>query len=144
MLAVWALLTVAALDRAGRTARISAALLCTLLFAFSLAGLQDYFSWNRARWDGVAYLLDEVGADPVRVDGGYEYNGLHTSGLYMQMHDTGDFYDQGPAYWWVLDDTYAIDFSPRPGYLTLRRIPYFTWLGFRTNNLYVQRKIGAP
>ena len=44
---------------------------------FSVASTDDYFAWNRARWQALTYLLDEVRVSPMEVCGGFEFNGWY-------------------------------------------------------------------
>jgi hypothetical protein len=110
---------------------------------FSACSVQDYLAWNRARWVAVDRLTDRYGADPLQIDGGYEYNGLHTSDVFMKRNNTSDFRNQGPLAWWVLDDTYAISFLPRAGYQELDRVTYFSALGMERRDLLILRKRDA-
>lgn len=109
----------------------------TLFLVFSLAGLQDYMAWNRARWQGIGYLRTELKAQPEQIDGGYEFNGLFTREESQRRTGSTSFYDQGPFGMWVLDDKYAVSFQPRPGCVERARVPYFSWLGLRTRYILV-------
>ena len=42
---------------------------------FAIAGTRDYLAWNRARWQAIDYLMKDLGAAPLEIDGGYEFNG---------------------------------------------------------------------
>ncbi|MBN2307485.1 MAG: glycosyltransferase family 39 protein [Candidatus Hydrogenedentes bacterium] len=115
-----------------------------LFYLFSVAAAHDYLAWNRARWAGLDYLRNEVGAPPERIDGGYEFNGMYTSDTFMELHDTRDFYERGDKEWWVLDDTYAVSFFLREDYEEIARMPYFAWLGMERRYIFVLKRPGAP
>ncbi len=121
--------------RGGRSARACAALGVLLLWVFSTACLQDYMAWNRARWAAVDALITEHGVDPLRIDGGFEYNGWCTSDAFMERHGTTDFNQAGELGWWILDDTYAVSLLPREGYAEIDRVAYFSWLGMARREL---------
>lgn len=74
-----------------------------------LAG--DYFAWNRARWEAIAFATRQLGANPRMLDGGFVYNGLFN---FERMRLSGS--RQGKSLWWVEDDRYQVAFSGRAGY----------------------------
>ncbi|MBN2308401.1 MAG: glycosyltransferase family 39 protein [Candidatus Hydrogenedentes bacterium] len=118
---------------------------CLLYFAFSACCVQDYLAWNRARWTAIDKLLHEHGASPFEIDGGYEYNGMYTSDEFMRRNGTRSFLERGPLGWWVLDDTYAVSFLPRPGYRELGRVEYFSPIGMERRAILMLRRDGeAP
>jgi hypothetical protein len=59
----------------GRAPSPAAWLALALLGAFSVAGMQDYFSRNRAVWQAIAFLR-ERGVQDLEIDGGFEFAGL--------------------------------------------------------------------
>jgi hypothetical protein len=123
---------------AGRGARrgvpLAGWILCGLLFAYSLACVQDYMAWNRARWEAIAILEDERGVESSRIDGGYEYNGVATRDEFMRVTGAGP-HDWGTKGFWILDDAYCVSFNPRAGYGEIGRVAYFSWLGMATRHL---------
>ncbi|MCL4216463.1 MAG: glycosyltransferase family 39 protein [Candidatus Hydrogenedentes bacterium] len=102
-------------------------LLCALFLVFSLVCVHDYMAWNRARWTAIHWLLDEKRVDPLKIDAGYEYQGVYTSAEYMKRNDSQGFWDAGN--WWLLDDTYAVSFTPRNGHDEIGRVAYYSYLG---------------
>ncbi len=133
-----AILAAAAIRTVGSTRAVQvAAAACLVLFVVSLACVQDYMAWNRARWTGIDQLLETYRADPLEIDGGYEYNGMYTSDTFMERAGTTDFNQMGPTGWWILDDAYAVSFLPRSGFRELERVPYFSFLGMETRHLLV-------
>lgn len=117
-----------------------------LVFAFSLAGTQDFMAWNRARWSAIHDLMNVQQVPVTSINGGYEFYGWYLSDAYMKEHQTENFWDfygdrDGR---WVIDDTYVLGMiSPRPGYELFSSEPYFSWLGMETRKIHVfKRKTG--
>lgn len=117
---------------------------CLAVLVFSVACLQNYMAWNHARWQGIEYLRADLAHPPAVIDGGYEFNGVHTSAAFRRPERRGGFYDQGPLGFWVLDDRYAVTMGPRRGFKPIKRIPYFSWLGLRERHLLVIERKQAP
>lgn len=130
---------------AQRTVTVALAV-CLACLAFSLVSLQDYFAWNRARWEAVEILRTEYGATNQQIEGGYEFNGAFTSDAYMEVNDSTDFLDTGLYAWWTFDPEYAITFLPREGFTWERDVPYFSWLGMEERHVVILKRIrpGAP
>jgi hypothetical protein len=126
-----------------RPTRIMGIVCAVLLAAASIILQQDFFGMTTARWAATDWLLDEHGADPTEVDGGYEYNGLYTMDEFGIRNQVYSFDDQGPQGYWLLGDRYAIDLLPREGYHTIHEQPYFSWLGPETRQVLVMEKDGA-
>ncbi|MEM7308280.1 MAG: hypothetical protein AAF682_16490 [Planctomycetota bacterium] len=117
--------------RAPRLAAALAPAVCLLLFA--VAGTRDYLAWNRARWDELHELVGERGVALSRIDGGFEFNGLH---LYSRD------YERAPerSWWWVEDDEYVLAFAPIDGYAVERRVAVRRWLPPCEDELLVLRR----
>jgi len=111
------------------------AVACTLLYIFSLVGLQDYMAWHRARWEAIEFLRTELGANDGQVDGGYEFNGMYTSEKFMKRKGTKNVGNQGNKGWWVIGDRYRVAMTPQDRYEIVQRFPYFSWLGFETREV---------
>ena len=124
-----------------RGARAWAIGLCLLAYVYSVACAQDYLAWNRARWAAIDRLVTDYQADPLEIDGGFEYNGMHTSDAYMAQNSTTDFNDMGPLGWWILDDTYAVSFRPREGYEELGQAHYYSFLGMEQRVVRMLRRV---
>jgi hypothetical protein len=114
---------------------------CLSLLLFSVASLQNYMAWHTARWQGIDYLRDELHVPARLIDGGYEFNGVHTSGEFRRAGGRGDFYNQGRLGLWVIEDRYAVTMAPRRGFKVIRRFPYFSWLGMRERELLVIERL---
>lgn len=118
---------------------------CALLYVFSLASLQDYMAWNRARWEAIAFLRTELGARDSQIDGGYEFNGMYTSEKFLMHRDAEDIGNQGENVWWVIHDRYKVAMTPQNRYEIVKRFPYFSWLGFKSREvLALVRKPRSP
>jgi hypothetical protein len=113
--------------------------LAALLLIFSLRAQHDYLAWNRARWAALNDLI-AAGIPPEQIDGGYEFNGWYTSPRFIERFGADAFVSSGPKGWWVVDDTYAIGWRPRPGYVVRERIPYDSWLGSDPEMLVLERE----
>jgi Dolichyl-phosphate-mannose-protein mannosyltransferase len=126
-------------QRRGRGAGL---VVCCLFFGVSLCCVQDYLSWNRARWVALDALRAREEIPASDIDGGYEFNGMYTSEEFMRRHRTTDFRERGERGWWVLDDTYAVSFLPREDYDVVARVTYFSCLARRSRPLLVLRRAG--
>jgi hypothetical protein len=125
------------------TVTVTATTLCLLMYLASLCSVQDYMAWNHARWSAADYLRTDLAVSATEIDGGFEFNGMHTSDAFMVENDTRDFRVRGDKGWWVFDDTYAISFLPRAGYDTLERFPYYSWLGFTERHVLALRRVAV-
>lgn len=126
----------------GWWAKASGIAVLIALFFISLIMHQDYTALTKARWQAYDWLIEEQNADPLTIDGGYEYNGVYTMDEYVRRHDSKTFWDMGVTGYWLLHPEYAVDLVDRHGYEEIRRVPYFSWLGLETRAVRVFRKIG--
>jgi len=109
--------------RPGRSALLGAIILLVLWAAFSVATTHDYLSWNRARWEALQYLTEEMKINPKEIDGGYEFNGWFGYQYRYQPQ-------KGKSWWWIEDDRYVISLGPLPGYEEIGGYPYARWFPF--------------
>jgi len=118
---------------------------------FSVAITHDYMAWNRARWQALDDLTQQ-GVAPAVIDGGFEFNGLHT---YNHDKPTSEVFKSLripvkarrflKSWWWVRDDEYVIAFGAIDGYSAVRAYPYERWLPAEKASIYVlKRKEPAP
>lgn len=91
---------------------IAWALVATIGF-FAVAGTRDYLAWNRARWQGIDYLMRDLGVAPLAIDGGYEFNGPR----------------RPIAEWERAKAPYRIAMTPLPDHRELRAFPFTRVLG---------------
>ena len=100
---------------------------------FSVAATHDYFAWNRARWQALNYLMDDVGASSMEVDGGFEFNGWYD-------YDPNYRERAGVSWWWVRGDQYVVAFGPLNGYTEMQRFAYDRWLPSGQGAVMILRK----
>lgn len=112
------------------------------LFVVATAMVHDYFAMTEARWAATDWLLDEHGADPLRVDGGYEYNGIHTMDHFIAETGADSFVDSGDhGFWLTGPPAYAIDLLPRDKFEIIHRESFHPWLQPGPIDVLVQRAI---
>jgi hypothetical protein len=135
-------LLLVAMAPGGRDRNLPAAqaLALAALYAFSVLGVQDYMAWNRARWDIVDRLMAE-GIPATEIDAGYEFNGWHTSPMFIEKDGASAFLHSGELGWWAVNDTWAVSWLPRPGFEKVEEVPYDSWLaGEKGKLLLLKRK----
>ena len=106
--------------------------LLAVYVVFAVAGTHNYMSWNRARWQATASLM-QAGSTPHSIDGGYEFNGWHLNSTTYQAKP-------GKSYWWVDDDEYIIASGPLDGYRQIARFGFDRWLGMGPSFVVVLRR----
>jgi hypothetical protein len=124
-----------------RRTTIVAMVVCLPCFIFSLVALQDYFAWNKARWNAIEILRTEYNAADEQIEGGFEFNGAFTSDAFMGVHETTDFLKYGNYGWWTIDPLYAVTFIPRPGYEFLQTVSYYSWLGMEEREVAILKRV---
>lgn len=112
------------------------------LFSFySIAGTHDYLAWNRARWEGLHYLMTDLKIPPDQIDGGFEFNGWLTSDTFPPQ---GNSFRYKRNSWWVAQDRYKVFWKMTPMYedsfTVIRTIPYTSWLRFGTHSITIARR----
>ncbi len=100
---------------------------------FSIAGTSDYFSWNRARWKAVDYLMNEKKVPPSMIDGGFEFNGWYTKAKIRRSLIS----EYTKSWWFVEDDQYVIAFDELNSYQKIKSIPYSSFLPFNKKSILV-------
>ncbi len=119
-----------------KPALIAALSLTAAYAAFSVSAVHDYMAWNRTRWQAVSYLTDELGVPVDRLDGGFEFNGLHAA--------PGDYvHAPGSRPWQLKDADYVIAFDAMPGYDVLDEYPVRSWLPYGIKRICVLRRGAA-
>jgi hypothetical protein len=112
-----------------------------ILFGFwSAYGTYDYMSWNRARWDGIDYLL-QSGVPEYEIDGGMEYDARFLLEPYNTPREEAVNW-HGWAY--SISDKYVISFNPLPNYNVLKEIDYSGPFGEKLGSVYVLEKLQTP
>ncbi|NUM52240.1 MAG: glycosyltransferase family 39 protein [Candidatus Hydrogenedentes bacterium] len=117
-----------------------------MLFTWSVIGLQDYMAWNTARWQAIDILRTKYQAPDSEINAGFEFNGMYTSGEYLRRtRDEPETFKRKK--FWVIGETYRV--SPEDltkhhdFYAILETVPYYSWLGFETRQMYVLRHRNA-
>jgi hypothetical protein len=101
----------------------------------SAAALHDYFSWNRARWQAIAYAESRFGAGPSNIDGGFEFTGFYN---YESRKIAGSA--PGKQWWWVVDDQFLVSLSPKISYEQISRFPVKRWFTTTPPDIYLLRR----
>lgn len=121
-----------------RVATPVTAVLLAGLFWFSAAGVHDLFAMNRVRWAILNGLMDS-GVEPSKIDGGFEFNGLHTfhQGSALKFGLTG-----GKSPYWIVDDEWAVSLAPDDdrGYVVVETHDVDLWLSDDLGPLYLLRR----
>lgn len=104
---------------------------------FSVTQTSNYFSWNRARWEALSYLMTEEHVGPGRIDGGFEFNGYY---LYDDTMMRLEEDKTKKSWWWVKDDEYLISFGPVDGYTVEREYPYRRLLSAKAGKIFILRR----
>jgi hypothetical protein len=100
-----------------------------IVAVFSIFSVQEYFSWNRARWaaindlraHGVPITSINAGAEPF-----YLYELSHGDQRMRRIHQFG-----------VGERPYTIAFEPLAGKRVIARYPYRGWLGLHKGEVFV-------
>ncbi|MBI2442126.1 MAG: glycosyltransferase family 39 protein [Lentisphaerae bacterium] len=119
--------------RLGGPRSFMAACLLLVLAVFAVGGTHDYFAWNRARWQALRELTEVQKIPPEKIDGGFEFNGLH-------FYDPHYASESGKSWWWVQDNEYVIAFAPFDNYMEVARHPYTRWIPPGAGNIFTLRR----
>ncbi|MCC6794708.1 MAG: hypothetical protein IT366_06270, partial [Candidatus Hydrogenedentes bacterium] len=119
----------------------------TALLTWSVIGLQDYMTWNTARWNAIDILRSKYSAQDNEINGGFEFNGMYTSEEYLRRtRDEPDTFKRKK--WWVIGEEYRVspvDLTEHHNfYEILEKVPYYSWIGFETRYMYAMRLNPQP
>ncbi len=92
-------------------------------------------SFNRARWNGLNWLMKTKDVPPEKIDGGFEFNGLHT---FIPNYKA----NLEKSWWWVKDDTYALTLGPLDGYRIYKSFTYNRYIPPFRKKVYILKKSG--
>jgi hypothetical protein len=112
-----------------RWARILAILTLAAVAVFSILSVQEYFSWNRARWAAFQSLRTR-GVQVTQIDGGSEPTNWYEIST-MNRDEARKRTMFRPA------RQYTLTFAPLPGYVVVARFPFEGWLGFHRGAIHV-------
>ena len=106
-----------------------------LMAIFSITATHDYLSWNRARWKALDYLTKDQKVSPLKIDGGYEFNGWHR--IRNEKNE-----GTSKSWWWVEEDEYAVTFGGLKGlgFRKIKAFPYETYLPLGVDSVFILRK----
>jgi hypothetical protein len=114
-----------------RVARAVAIGALVAIAVFDVGSMQEYFSWNRARWTAYRQLLAR-GVPPVAIDGGSEpFNFYEVAGV-TQKRRRQLIFAHPPQ-------PYVISFHQLPGMYIEKEIPFEGWFGRHHGVVYVLR-----
>jgi hypothetical protein len=100
---------------------------------YSLGGTKDYLSWNRARWEGLNYLTNDLKISPMKIEGAFEFDAW-----YKYSNPPSPY--NGTGLWWVAQDDYIVSCVPLENYSVIKTIPYQRFLPFRREEIVISKK----
>jgi hypothetical protein len=125
--------------RPGRAALTSGWIAAAIFGGYTAATVHDHFAWQRVRWQACNDLMDgRVGGVPVpvdQIDGGFEFN--HQIPNERTLYTTSV---DGNLVKGAETRPYAVAYSERPGFETLRRTMTPVWLPYPPREILVLRR----
>jgi hypothetical protein len=115
-----------------RIARAVAIAALVAVAVFDVDSMQEYFSWNRARWTAYRELL-ERGVPPADIDGGSEPFSFYELPGATQKQRRQLIFAHPPQSW-------VISFHALPGMRVEKEIPFDGWFGRHHGVVYVLRR----
>ncbi|MDP2363390.1 MAG: glycosyltransferase family 39 protein [Ignavibacteria bacterium] len=106
-------------------------LILALITLFTVYETQNYFSWNRCRWESIKYLTDDLKINADNIDGGFEFNG-------WIGYDPKYIPTESKSWWWVKDDAYLVSFGELENYTVIKKFEYHSFL--KTKYLYALKR----
>jgi len=101
---------------------------------FAVSATHDYLSWNKSRWQALNYLTDTLDVSPHKIDGGFEFNGMH------QTYKIRINLPHSTSWWFVDEDEFAIAFGATGNYNLFRNYSYPSWLTGKKDSVYILRR----
>lgn len=102
------------------------------IFWFSLAGTKEYMAWRKAQLTAFNWITNQ-GITIKEMDAGMELNGWYNYSI--DLHPPKE-----KSWWWVNDDKYVLSMGNIKGYTTIKRFPYFRYLSFKEDYIYVLKQ----
>jgi hypothetical protein len=118
-----------------RMARAAAIVALSSIAIFSTFSVQEYFAWNRARWQAF-HALRNLGIAVADIDGGNEPKSWYEVSK-MNRDQARKAIMFQPA------RPYRLAFRPLPGYAVIGRVPFEGWLGWHRGAIYAMRLSGT-
>lgn len=115
-----------------RASRMLAVVALIAIATFDVCAVHDYFEWNRARWSAIASLRAR-GVPVTELDGGSE-----ASNFLERWNMTRRQWRRSLA---NPPRRYVIAFQPLPGYRTIERHPWRSWIGWRDSAILTLERI---
>ncbi|KAF0125607.1 MAG: 4-amino-4-deoxy-L-arabinose transferase-related glycosyltransferase of PMT family [Elusimicrobia bacterium] len=134
----WFLASAAYASRHARFSRAAAAVLLLAAAGISWAGIRDYLSWNRAKWE-IAAAASAAGYAPAEIANGFDFNAWHSYDENMaSLRSLKPLKSIGEWDWQKVNDYRAmVSFAPNPAYRTAATIKYDTPLSREGGTLYL-------
>ena len=88
----------------------------------SAAMVKDFMEMKRSQKQAQDYVVQRLGTDPCRFDGGFEFNGYHCYSKDFKAKE-------GLSWWWVGREDYLLTLGPLPGYKAVKVFPFERWVG---------------
>jgi hypothetical protein len=112
-----------------------------IMFGCSLAALQDYQAWSRARWEAVDYLVSDMKIPRESIHGGSEFIGIFipvdkwVENYTLKLPSGGTMVIGKPR-----NEPYVVMFSPPPGFTIIKKFPYYSWLAMDWRSVYALKR----
>jgi hypothetical protein len=123
-----------------------AALWTGIILILGLVLVQDYMAWNRTAAMAQSKLMTQDRIPAAAIVGIDALNGWYNSEQYMKRYNTRNWWDLniGGKGRWVLDNQYVIaSKEPRSGYQAIKRMPYFSWLGWQRRTVFIFKRLSS-
>jgi hypothetical protein len=126
--------------RPGRSVLTSGWIAAALFGGYTAVTVHDHFAWQRVRWqacnDLMARRVDGVQVPADQIDGGFEFNNqIHNERTLYTTSVGGDLVQDAET------RPYAVAYSERPGFETLRRTMTPVWLPYPPREILVLRRV---
>ncbi|MBM2813383.1 MAG: hypothetical protein HW421_145 [Ignavibacteria bacterium] len=113
--------------------KILMALILVFFLGFSVLGTIDYLNWNRIRWNALSELTFIDGISPLKINGGYEFNGWYC--YYVNTED-----DSEKTRWLVQEDEYIVSFDEKKKYNIYKAYKYQRLLPFHSDTFFILKR----
>jgi len=104
-----------------------------LLFYYGISSAYDKMSFNRARWDAIHYLQNDLKIPNNKIDGHFEFNAWYFFDKnYKRRSDRN--------WWWVQDEDYIVTYGTTKGFTVLKEYNYSKLLPPFYGKYYILKK----